>query len=449
MMKDESLPLSFQIGAPQGVQDAAISPTDWSLPTLTWRSGCQSKFRVWFGSDPSFVNSKSFPFKGAGLLQGEESFAQQLTSKQWSDVRNLVGDRSGENIYWYVEAWDGLNRRSVTGTMDFILDISMDNLAPSVRLDITPLKTVWGSCYLNSFSSQIAYLDHSVTTEEVFAFAMIGAPISYSSYSKTFLPNPIKGTTIWLHTTALNNYGAHFVVGHDATGDDGYYVKAGATHRIKFSGAAEAFFYLKALVNSGRPVQVHVDKFYLPTLTSYSASEPGSSHSILVSGYDSDSIYVTETYSDENNKNQFKDVRIPVTEFMDAWDKGGKRPGIRSPAKTGPYWMLFLVETDSTQLNKASATEILELQKEFSAENEETIRRHLTSDFSNTPWLAIAGKKELFADYLEENGYADAAAAYRLLAVEYGNCEWLSLEAQRAKLIDVIAPLEGYARTLY
>jgi hypothetical protein len=327
----------------------------------------------------------------------------------------------------------------------------MDNLAPSVILDIPLLKTIWGSCYLNSLSSLIAYLDNSVTTAEVFTFAGIGAAISYSSYSKAFLPNPRMGTTVWLHSTSLHNYGAHFIVGHDVTGDDGTMVKAGATYRVKYSGADEALLYLKALLSSGRPVQVHVDKYYLPTLTSYVAPNRGSSHSILVNGYESDSIFVTETYSDENDKDQFKNVRIPVAEFMEAWDKGGKRPGVRSPVKTGPYWMLFLLETEGNQLNKASLSEILDMQREFSARNEETIRRNLTSNFSRTAWNDIAIKKGLFADYLADNGYTDAADAYRQLVEEYWNCWWLSpdLEAQRQKLIDVIGPAETQARKLY
>jgi hypothetical protein len=97
--------------------------------------------------------------------------------KQWNAVRNLVGNCSGEKIYWFVEAWDGLKRRSVAVVMDFPLDMSMEDLLPSVLLDVRPLKTIGGACYLNSFSSLMAYLDGSVTTEEVFAFAMMGAPI--------------------------------------------------------------------------------------------------------------------------------------------------------------------------------------------------------------------------------------------------------------------------------
>jgi hypothetical protein len=96
-----------------------------------------------------------------------------------------------------------------------------------------------------------------------------------------------------------------------------------------------------------------------------------------------------------------------------------------------------------------SVTEALDMQREFSADNESTIRRYANSDFSNTSWGAIAGMKELFGDYLAANGKSDAAAACWQLANEYRSCEGLSVEDQREELISVIAPLEGYARTLY
>jgi hypothetical protein len=448
-MQDESLPLSFQIGAPQAVQDAAISPTDWSLPTLTWRSGCQAKFRVWFGSDPSFINSKSFPFKGAGLLQGEESFAQQLTSKQWSAVRNLVGNRSGENIYWYVEAWDGLKRRSITSPMPFTLDMSMDNLPPSVLLDVAPQRTVAGFCYLESFSMQIAYLDSSATAEEVFTFAGMGSDVPYWSAGKAFLAFPGRDWTMMVHTRAIENYGAHFVVGHDVTGDDGDYMEGGALARTTYSGSAEAMRYLKALLHSNRPVQVHVDLYYLPSLPKYRIAQPGGSHFLVVNGYDASYVYATETYLVEQDKDQFKNVQIPIEEFMEAWWHGGVPPLEGFWGTTGPYWMVFLLETENSQLNKMSLQEALDMQREFSADNESTIIRYATKNFANTEWTRIAMMKNLFGDYLAANGKSEAAAACWQLAVEYESCIGLTTEAQREKLINVIAPLEGYARTLY
>jgi hypothetical protein len=33
-----------------------------------------------------------------------------------------VGDQSGSPIYWYVESWDGLNRREATEVMFFLLE---------------------------------------------------------------------------------------------------------------------------------------------------------------------------------------------------------------------------------------------------------------------------------------------------------------------------------------
>jgi Butirosin biosynthesis protein H, N-terminal len=447
--KEESNALSFQIGAPDAVQDPAISPTDWSLPTLTWKTSCHAKFTVWFGADGSFTKSKKFSFTRSIPSEGQETFTYPLTSKDWNAIRNLVGHRSGARIYWFVEAWDGLKRRSVTEVMDFPLDISMDNLPPSVILDVPPRKTVAGFCYLESFSMQIAYLDSSATAEEVFTFAGMGSDVPYWSAGKSFLAFPGRDWTMMVHTRAIENYGAHFIVGHDVTGDDGDYMKGGALARTTYSGPVEALRYLKALIRSNRPVQVHIDLYYLPSLPKYRATQPGASHFVIVNGYDENSIFITETYLGERDKNQFKNVRIPVEEFMEAWWNGGVPPLQGFWGTTGPYWMVFLIETENSQLDKMSVTEALDMQREFSADNESTVIRYAASDFSNTPWGAIARMKKLFGDYLAANGYADAADACWQLAVEYESCTGLSTDDQRQKLINVIAPLEAVARTLY
>jgi hypothetical protein len=57
--------------------------------------------------------------------------------------------------------------------------------------------------------------------------------------------------------------------------------------------------------------------------------------------------------------------------------------------------------------------------------------------------------KELFAGYLADNGYTAAASAHRELAEAYRNCEELSLDAKKQRLIDIIGPLETQAQTLY
>ena len=134
---------------------------------------------------------------------------------------------------------------------------------------------------------------------------------------------------------------------------------------------------------------------------------------------------------------------------MEAWWNGGVPPLEGFWGTTGPYWMVFLLETEGSQLNKMPQTEILDIQREFSAKNESTITRYATSNFVNTPWGAIARLKKNFGDYLAANGKSEAAAACWQLANEYRSCEGLSVEDQREKLISVIAPLEAHARTLY
>jgi hypothetical protein len=37
-----------------------------------------------------------------------------LTSTNWTAVQNVTGRVTGSTVYWYVEAWDGTNRRVVT-----------------------------------------------------------------------------------------------------------------------------------------------------------------------------------------------------------------------------------------------------------------------------------------------------------------------------------------------
>ena len=107
------------VGAAQEVENPEISPTaKASLPTLSWTNRCNIKFKVWFGNDSQFSKRKSFSFN---LKNPSGTFSKALTSSQWSSIRKLVGDVSGSTVYWYVESWDGLNRRSQTDVMSFVL----------------------------------------------------------------------------------------------------------------------------------------------------------------------------------------------------------------------------------------------------------------------------------------------------------------------------------------
>jgi len=110
------------VASPQPVGIPAIFPVSRNgLPILSWQNQCNIRFKVWFGSDVSFSRKTSLFFHVPDPNVNGGTFTNELTSDQWSKIRNLVGDQPGANVSWYVESWDGLNRYAVTETMSFVL----------------------------------------------------------------------------------------------------------------------------------------------------------------------------------------------------------------------------------------------------------------------------------------------------------------------------------------
>jgi hypothetical protein len=113
---------SLEIGGVEAVGNPAISPTSKSdFPTLFWENNCGVKFKVWFGSDSSFTKKVSYGFSLKNPDDNGGVFSKGLTSTQWKAIRKLVNDVVGSTIFWYVELWDGLNRKSETEPMNFTL----------------------------------------------------------------------------------------------------------------------------------------------------------------------------------------------------------------------------------------------------------------------------------------------------------------------------------------
>jgi len=99
-----------------------VNTSKSSLPTLSWANNCNIKFKVWFGNNENFSNKKtslSFNIKNPNDNGGV--FGKSLTKGQWTSVRSLVKDVSGSPLFWYVESWDGANRKINTQVMSFIL----------------------------------------------------------------------------------------------------------------------------------------------------------------------------------------------------------------------------------------------------------------------------------------------------------------------------------------
>ena len=113
---------SIMILASQPVGSPEISPTQKSsTPTLFWENQCGKKFKVWFGSDSNITKKKLLSFSVANPMENGGEFERQLTSSQWTGIRNLSEDVTDSTIYWKVESWDALNRHAQTDVMSFVL----------------------------------------------------------------------------------------------------------------------------------------------------------------------------------------------------------------------------------------------------------------------------------------------------------------------------------------
>jgi hypothetical protein len=112
----------FFVSPSRPVQSPVISPTSMgALPVLSWQVGLNTKFKVWFGTDPGFSAKKSFSFAVSWDENNHGLFQQILSSAQWTSVRKLAGDQPGRTLYWFVESWDIIKRRSQTDVMSFSL----------------------------------------------------------------------------------------------------------------------------------------------------------------------------------------------------------------------------------------------------------------------------------------------------------------------------------------
>ena len=83
---------SIIIEAAQPVEGQTISPTSrTSLPTLSWENNCNTKFKVWFGSDEHFSKKKAFPSISKILMTMKGNLRKALTSRSMDGDQEIGG----------------------------------------------------------------------------------------------------------------------------------------------------------------------------------------------------------------------------------------------------------------------------------------------------------------------------------------------------------------------
>ena len=125
---DQSAPRSFTVDPPGGIGNPTITGTSINgLPAVSWRTSCQNKYKLHFANNPDFAraDTKTYAFSFSvedAIAMGSGDFQRNLTANQWKAAKGLVNGVVGSRIYWYVETWDKMKRKMVTGVMNFKLD---------------------------------------------------------------------------------------------------------------------------------------------------------------------------------------------------------------------------------------------------------------------------------------------------------------------------------------
>ena len=118
----ESSLFFFSVHGPEPVENPSISPVKKNpAPVLAWQNNCNTKFKVWFGSDSRFTRKTTLTYTIKKPSDQGGGFSKTLTSGQWMAIKRLAANGSASIIYWYVESWDELGRHSKTEVANFLL----------------------------------------------------------------------------------------------------------------------------------------------------------------------------------------------------------------------------------------------------------------------------------------------------------------------------------------
>lgn len=263
-------------------------------------------------------------------------------------------------------------------------------------------------CYLGAFAMLVLFDNADLDFADVVAYSGIGSAASYDS--RTGLMNKYKEKSIIL---ATENLGYEYVLGVKAGGVADSYManfRASASNVKYFKNEDEAFNHLKQIIDSGKPVEVHFDVYYviddfrkISNMWVRGWEKGHWSHFMTVTGYDDTYVYINDPTDPDLS---IKNMKTPLKNFLEAWKNGNKVSG----AQLGPYWMVYINKIK----DKKSIKEIINWNKEVSSNAVSSIMSARSGDNGE---LGV-GRKE-FGKFLERNNYKEAAKLYQEAADIY------------------------------
>jgi hypothetical protein len=249
------------------------------------------------------------------------------------------------------------------------------------------------------------------------------------------LTNGYKEASI-LH--AADGLGYNYVLGVKTGGSANSYTAdfvRNASKEFRFMDEEEAYKKLKVIIDSGRPILVHLDSYYLyDELVNISNfwhnnwKKAHSSHFMVVTGYDQEYVYLDDPTEPDLT---IKDMKVSLSNFLKAWFNGDL---VTEGAQLGPYWMIYL-EWDTE--DKVSIEEIIKWNYEISSGAYDAI----TYSYGEGDSVELGVGRREFGKFLLENGYEEAGEKYLEIGEFY-------LTDPNPQEIDEIAELEDEARDL-
>lgn len=348
----------------------------------------------------------------------------------------------------------------------------VETVPSSYQLDVTPIYAGHDVCMLGSLGMIAKYVDPSLDFCDIVGCSGIG-PTGYFMPDK---PTGLKFTFVNGHWAGMvfapRHLGFSLILGIADGGkidespspdeqariehrqpDTAHLALKDIVKRIEyFDNVDDAFNFLKKVIASGYPVEVHLN--VIPVMHDFAKvsdnwvdhckrleRDDTGSHFMVVAGYDSEYVYL----NDPTDPGKPANLPATICNFKSAWDV----PKGTAPNNTGPYWMLFIKNIRG----KESADSILAWSKERAKDTpretcllseDPLVASEISSD--KTRIHVISEMRLEYSKFLAKNGKGGAAALY-----EQSGKLWVGLLESSSISDDLkkIADLEERAQQLY
>lgn len=344
--------------------------------------------------------------KSTILPEAEEEAASQ-TQEPLPEVKDEITEEAEEEV---------------TGETETVIpqpEEATSTLAPapeSCQLDVANfyaglgIETEMGGsvCYLGVFASLANYLNPDLDLNDIVAISGAGSRAFIRNDSLTH--RGIAGSLCLDIVRVANYLDAPFIFGQGGTDPDFISINCyidEAAGTVNTTDGDEALDYLKRIIASGHPVFVPLDTYYtyddLATASDYWKSvrtkELGNIDNMTVTGYDEEYIYLNDPI---NPTEAATNLPVRINNFRLAWEN-----------QRVPNYMLYLSGT----VGGMNVAEIIAWNVELGEQGLSAIRNFSAN--TNDSEIIRTGLKRLtvarlqYAEFLEENGYEEAAALYR------------------------------------